>query len=85
MQVEKATSKLMVETSEEIITMLSNLGAIEESKAISPDILRNSQKLKERPLDEDLRKLIETGYVKAHDDKLYLTKVGLFRALSRFS
>ena len=75
----------MSDVSEEIITMLSNLGAIDESKAISQELLKNSQKLRERPLDDDVRKLIETGYVKSSADRLYLTKVGLFRALSRFS
>jgi len=74
-----------LDVSEEIITMLSNLGAIDESKAISQDLLRNSQKLREKPLEDDLRKLIETGYVKTLDNRVYLTKVGLFRALSRFS
>jgi predicted HTH transcriptional regulator len=71
--------------SEEIITMLSNLGAIDENKAISSTLLKNSQQLKERQIDSEIRKLVDAGYVKQIDDKLYLTKAGLFRALSRFS
>jgi hypothetical protein len=71
--------------SEEIIAMLSNLGAIDETKAISQEILKNSQQLKEKPLDDEIRKLIDMGYVKVVDGRLYLSKAGLFRALSRFS
>ncbi|HZW56300.1 MAG TPA: hypothetical protein VFF30_08435 [Nitrososphaerales archaeon] len=71
--------------SEEIITMLSNLGALDEEKAISADTLRNSQPLKDKVFDDELRKLVQTGYVKQIDSKLYLSKAGLFRALSRFS
>ena len=74
-----------MELSEEIVAMLSNLGAIDERKAISREVLKNSQQLKDKPLDEDIRKLIETGYVKDVDKRLYLTKTGLFRALSKFS
>ncbi|MHB8567034.1 MAG: hypothetical protein ACYC7D_02550 [Nitrososphaerales archaeon] len=71
--------------SEEIITMLSNLGALEEDKAVSVGFLKNSQQLKDRIFDDEVRKLVETGYVKQIDGKVYLTKAGLFRALSRFS
>jgi hypothetical protein len=71
--------------SEEIIAMLSNLGAIDETKAISQEILKNSQQLKEKPLDDEIRILIDMGYVKVVDGRFYLTKAGLFRALSRFS
>lgn len=71
--------------SEEIIIMLSNLGAIEENKAVTRELLSNSESLKNRLLDDEIQKLITTGYVKQTDGKLYLTKAGLFRALSRFS
>ena len=72
--------------SEEIITMLSNLGALEESKAVSAKLLNNSERLKNLPLDEDIKSLEERGYLKrSNDDKLYLTQSGLVRALSRFS
>jgi hypothetical protein len=71
--------------SEDIVTMLSNLGAIDENKAVDQQLLRNSQSLKERSLDDEIRKLIDSGYVREVGDKLYLTKAGLFRALSRFS
>jgi hypothetical protein len=73
------------ELSEEIIAMLSNLGAIDETKAISLELLKNSQQLKEKPLDDEIRKLVDTGYLKIVEGRLYLTKAGLFRALSRFS
>ena len=71
--------------SEEIITMLSNMGAIEEDKAVPFEVLKSSQHLKDKVLDDDIAKLVESGYIKRVDGKLYLTKVGLFRALSRFS
>ncbi|MDH2901156.1 MAG: hypothetical protein PXY39_09315 [archaeon] len=71
--------------SEEIITTLSNLGAIDENKAVTKELLVNSDSLKNRVLDDDIGKLVLSGYVKKTDGKLYLTKAGLFRALSRFS
>ncbi len=71
--------------SEEIITMLSKLGAIEEDKAVTLEILRSSEHLKDRVLDEEIAKLIQAGYIKIVDGMLYLTGVGLLRALSRFS
>ena len=71
--------------SEEIITMLSNLGAIDEGKAVTKELLSNSDSLKNRVLDDDIGQLVLSGYVKKTDGKLYLTKAGLFRALSRFS
>ncbi len=74
-----------IRLSEEIITMLSNLGAIEEDKAVEFEVLKSSEHLKNRVLDEELLRLVESGYVKRVDGKLYLTKVGLLRALSRFS
>ncbi len=71
--------------SEEIITMLSNMGALEESKAVEKTLLARSETLKNKILDDEIRNLKETGYVKEVDGKLYLTQAGLFRALSRFS
>lgn len=65
--------------------MLSNLGAIEEDKAVTLEILKSSEHLKNRVLDEEIVKLIQSGYIKRVDGMLYLTKVGLLRALSRFS
>jgi hypothetical protein len=67
--------------------MLSNLGAIEENKAVSMDVLYSSDLLKKKPevLDDEIGNLISSGYVKSTDGKYYLTKAGLFRALSRFS
>ncbi len=65
--------------------MLSNLGAIDESKAVTKDLLSNSDSLKNRVLENEIRDLVLSGYVKTIDGKLYLTKAGLFRALSRFS
>lgn len=71
--------------SEEIITMLSNLGAIDETKAVTRELLNSSETLKNKMLEDEIGKLILTGYVKEVDKKIYLTKAGLFRALSRFS
>ena len=71
--------------SEEIIAMLSNLGAIDETKAVSVDLLKNSEVLRDRILDEEIAKLLNYGYVKKSDGRLYLTRTGLLRALSRFS
>jgi hypothetical protein len=71
--------------SEEILTMLSNLGAIDEEKAVTKEFLSNSDSLKNRVLEDEIGKLVLSGYVKRTDGKLYLTKAGLFRALSRFS
>jgi hypothetical protein len=65
--------------------MLSNLGAIEESKAVEKQLLNNSQSLKDKAIDEEILNLVRTGYVKETSGKLYLTQAGLFRALSRFS
>ncbi len=65
--------------------MLSNLGAIEEDKAVAFEVLKSSEHLKDKMLDEEIVKLVESGYVKRVDGRLYLTKIGLFRALSRFS
>jgi hypothetical protein len=71
--------------SEEIITTLSNLGAIDENKAVTKTLLSSSDSLRNRILDDDISKLVTSGYVKTTDGKFYLTKAGLFRALSRFS
>ncbi|HKW04649.1 MAG TPA: hypothetical protein VJN71_05060 [Nitrososphaerales archaeon] len=70
---------------EEIITMLSNLGAIEAGKAVTIEILRSSDHLKSGSLDSDVTKLVESGYVVTSEGRLYLTKTGLLRALSNFS
>ena len=71
--------------SEEIITMLSNLGALDEQKAVSKKLLNNSERLKNSYLDDDIKSLEQRGYVKQVDDRLYLTQSGLVRALSNFS
>ncbi len=65
--------------------MLSNLGAIDEDKAVTVELLESSERLKNRVLDEEISKLAMSGYIKKIDGKLYLTKSGLLRALSRFS
>jgi hypothetical protein len=65
--------------------MLSNLGAISEDKAADRQLLGNSWQLKGMEIDGEISKLIESGYVKEASGKLYLTKAGLFRALSKFS
>ena len=70
---------------EEIITMLSNLGALDEDKAVSKTLLNNSERLRDESLDADLTSLERDGYVKQVDDKLYLTQSGLVRAMSNNS
>jgi len=70
---------------EEIITMLSNLGALNEEKAVSKSLLNNSERLRDERLDDDLRTLEQRGYVKRVDDRLYLTQSGLVRAMSNYS
>jgi hypothetical protein len=65
--------------------MLSNLGAIEETKAVDKQLLSNSQSLKNLPIDDEIINLVRTGYVKESNGRFYLTQAGLFRALSRFS
>ena len=71
--------------SEEIITMLSNLGALDENKAVSKKLLNNSERLKNSILDDDINSLEQNGYVKRVEDRLYLTQSGLVRALSNYS
>jgi len=70
---------------EEILAMLSNLGAIDEKKAVTREVLKNSDKLKDPGVDDEIASLVETGYIREADGRLYLTQSGLFRALSRFS
>jgi hypothetical protein len=70
---------------EEIITMLSNLGALNEEKAVSKTVLNNSERLRDERLDEDIQTLEQRGYVRQIEDRLYLTQSGLVRAMSNFS
>ncbi len=70
---------------EEIITMLSNLGALDEEKAVSKSLLNNSERLKDERLDDDIKNLERRGYVRQVDDRLYLTQSGLVRAMSNYS
>jgi len=65
--------------------MLSNMGALDEDKAVSRKILNNSERLKNLLIDDDIKSLEDRGYVVRVDDKLYLTQSGLVRALSNFS
>jgi hypothetical protein len=67
------------------MTMLSNLGALDEEKAVSKKVLNNSERLKDLLIDDDIKSLEDRGYVIRIDDKLYLTQSGLVRALSNFS
>jgi hypothetical protein len=67
------------------MTMLSNMGALDEDKAVSKKILNNSERLKNVFIEEDIKSLEDRGYVIRIDDKLYLTQSGLVRALSNFS
>ena len=67
------------------MTMLSNMGALDEDKAVSKKILNNSERLKNLLIDDDIKNLEDRGYVIRVDDRLYLTQSGLVRALSNFS
>jgi hypothetical protein len=71
--------------SDEIMTMLSNMGALDEDKAVSKKLLNNSERLKNILIDDDIKSLEDRGYVVRVDDRLYLTQSGLVRALSNFS
>jgi hypothetical protein len=65
--------------------MLSNLGALNEEKAVSKSLLNNSERLREVRLDDDLVTLEQHGYVRRVNDRLYLTQSGLVRAMSNYS
>ncbi len=67
------------------MTMLSNMGALDQEKAVSTKILNNSERLKNLLLEDDIKNLEDKGYVVRVEDKLYLTQSGLVRALSNFS
>ena len=71
--------------SDEIMTMLSNMGTLDEDKAISKKLLNNSERLKNVLIDDDIKNLEDRGYVVRVEDRLYLTQSGLVRALSNFS
>ena len=70
---------------EEILNMLSNLGALNEERAVSKSLLSNSERLRSVSLDEDIIALEQRGYVKQIDERLYLTQSGLVRAMSNNS
>jgi len=70
---------------EEIITMLSNLGALSEDRAVSKTLLGNSERLRSISLDDDIMTLERRGYVRQVDGRLYLTQAGLVRAMSNYS
>ncbi len=65
--------------------MLSNLGALNEEKAVSKSLLNNSERLRDASLEEDIKTLEQRGYIRQVDDRLYLTQSGLVRAMSNFS
>ncbi|MHB1868349.1 MAG: hypothetical protein ACYCPP_05325 [Nitrososphaerales archaeon] len=70
---------------EDIIAMLSNLGAIDKKNAVSVQILENSGQLSNNQLEGALKELEAQGYLKRLNDNVYLTQTGLFRALSGLS
>jgi hypothetical protein len=75
----------MSKFTEEILTMLSNLGALNEKKAASRELLASSDTLRGINVESEIARLVDGGYVKTIDDKVYLTQSGLLRAMSRFS
>jgi hypothetical protein len=70
---------------EEVILMLSNLGATDPQRAVSKELLSSSQLLKDRLLDNEIAQLERDGYLKVENGKLYLTRAGLLRAMSHYS
>jgi len=76
---------LLRSLNEEIITMLSNLGALSEEKAVSKNILNNSERLRDSRIDDDLKMLEDSGYIRRIDGLLYLTQSGIVRAMSNYS
>lgn len=71
--------------SEEILSMLSNLGALNEERAASIELLSNSERLRGIDVATEIAFLEEKGYVKRSGEKVSLTEAGLIRALSMFS
>ncbi len=70
---------------EDIVGMLSNLGAIDEQHAVSITVLANSWQLANIELDKELKELDALGYVRIIDSNCFLTEAGLVRALSGLS
>jgi Mn-dependent DtxR family transcriptional regulator len=70
---------------DEVLGLLSNLGAISEEKAVNKEIVAATLNVKLQSFQEDISRLVHAGYLKQNGDMIYLTEVGLIRALSRFS
>ncbi|MDG6908229.1 MAG: hypothetical protein JRN20_20865 [Nitrososphaerota archaeon] len=71
--------------SDKLLSMLSNLGALSSERAVTVELLSNSERLKGIDIDSEISRLEQRGYVKRADDKIYLTESGLIRALSMIS
>ena len=67
---------------EDVIAVLSNLGAINEKGAVDLKILSNSGQLRGVDLEKELKELESRGYIVRRDEMIHLTETGLFRALS---
>ena len=70
---------------DEVLGLLSNLGAISEEKGVNKEIVAATLNVKLQSFQEDVNRLVHAGYLKQTGDTIYLTEVGLIRALSRFS
>ena len=70
---------------DEVLGLLSNLGAISEEKAVNKEMVAAALNLKLETFQDDVGRLVSAGYLKQYGGKIYLTEVGLIRALSRFS
>ena len=70
---------------EDLIAILSNLGAINEEKAVSLEVLANSSQFQNVDLKNGLKELESKGYIVRSGEELYLTGIGLLRALSGIS
>lgn len=71
--------------SDKLLSMLSNLGALSSERAVTVELLSNSEQLKGIDIDSEISRLEQGGYVMRADDRIYLTESGLIRALSMVS
>ncbi|MDG6996602.1 MAG: hypothetical protein JRN52_11835 [Nitrososphaerota archaeon] len=71
--------------SEEILAMLSNLGALNVERAASIELISKSERLRGVDIAAEIATFEEKGYVKRFGEKIYLTEAGLIRALSMIS
>jgi hypothetical protein len=76
---------MLYSMNEEIISMLSNLGALNAERAVTKTMLSNSERLRSSSIDDDILTLEQRGYIRRIGDSFYLTESGLVRAMSNYS